>query len=72
MTIPYLVEKMKQVEHADRMGSSVASEVFAGVRMVVACGAEEKMGRRYEAWVGESRMRGLGMSFLVGIQQAPG
>lgn len=72
MTIPYLVEKMKQVEHADRMGSSVASEVFAGIRMVVACGAEGKMGKRYAEWVGESRRRGLRMSPLVAIQQAPG
>lgn len=62
---------MKQVEHADRMSSSLASEVFSSVRMVAACGAEGKMAEAYSEWVAESRKRGLLMSHLVAIQQAP-
>lgn len=72
LTIPHLVEKMKQVEHADRMSSSIASEVFGSIRMVAACGAEGKMSKKYSEWVKESRRRGLLMSPLVAIQQAPG
>jgi ATP-binding cassette subfamily B (MDR/TAP) protein 1 len=71
-TIPSLVMMMKEVEHADRMSSSVASEVFGSIRMVAACQAEDKMNERYSGWVKESRRRGLLMSPLVAIQQAPG
>lgn len=62
---------MKEVEHADRMSSSLASEVFSSIRMVVACGAEGKMAKGYAGWVQESRRRGLLMSSLVAMQQAP-
>ena len=63
---------MKEVEHADTMSSAIASEVFSLIRMVAACGAESKMVKRYAEWVDESRRRGLLMSPLVAIQQAPG
>jgi ATP-binding cassette subfamily B (MDR/TAP) protein 1 len=72
ITVPYLVTMMKEVEHADRMSSSIASEVFGSIRMVAACEAEGKMAKRYASWVEESRRRGLLMSPLVAIQQAPG
>jgi ATP-binding cassette, subfamily B (MDR/TAP), member 1 len=72
ITIPFLVKMMKEVEHADRMSSSIASEVFGSIRMVAACEAEEKMAKRYSGWVQESRRRGLLMSPLVAIQQSPG
>lgn len=72
VTIPLLANKMKEVEHADRISSSVASEVFSSIRMVVACEAEGKMAKRYAAWVKESQRRGLLMSPLVAIHQAPG
>ena len=71
-TIPRLVKMMKEVEHADRMSSSIASEVFTSIRMVAACGAEGKMARKYSSWVRESRRRGLLMSPVVAIQQSPG
>ncbi len=71
-TIPFLVKGLKEVEHADRMSASIASEVFESIRMVAACGAEEKMGKKYEGWVEESRRRGFLLSPLVAIQQAPG
>lgn len=71
-TIPFLVKKSKEVEHADRMTSAVASEVFSSIRMVAACGAEEKMAKRYASWVDESKRRGLLMSPWVAMQQAPG
>jgi len=71
-TIPYVVKGMKEVEHADRISSSIASEVFSSIRMVAACGAEGKMTKKYAGWVEESKRRGLLMSPLVAIQQAPG
>lgn len=72
VTIPFLVKMLKEVEHADRMSASIASEVFGSIRMVVACEAEGKMSKSYAGWVDESRRRGLLMSPLVAIQQSPG
>jgi ATP-binding cassette subfamily B (MDR/TAP) protein 1 len=71
-TIPFLVKGLKEVEDADKMGTSFASEVFEMIRMVAACGAEGKMAKKYSSWVEESRRRGLLLSFIVAIQQAPG
>jgi ATP-binding cassette, subfamily B (MDR/TAP), member 1 len=71
-TIVLIVKMYKEVEHADRMSSSVASEVFSSIRMVAACGAEKKMTERYAEWVEESKRRGLKLSPVIAIQQAPG
>ncbi|KAG4433458.1 hypothetical protein IFR05_011062 [Cadophora sp. M221] len=70
-TIPRFVDNMKEVEEADRMSSGVASEAFTSIRMIAACGAEEKMASKYADWVEESHRRGLRMSPLVALQQAP-
>ncbi|KAK3332340.1 P-loop containing nucleoside triphosphate hydrolase protein [Cercophora scortea] len=51
--------------------STTANEIFGSIRMISACGAEEKMAKRYAGWVDESRRRGLKMSPLIAIQQAP-
>jgi len=72
ITIPFLVKMLKEVEHADRMSASIASEVFGSIRMVAACEAEGKAAKIYAAWVDESRRRGLLMSSMVAIQQSPG
>jgi ATP-binding cassette subfamily B (MDR/TAP) protein 1 len=71
-TIPRLVKGLKQVEEADRASSSVASEAFSSIRMMTACEATDKMAKKYASWVQESKRRGLLMSSLVAIQQAPG
>ena len=72
VTVPFLTKMFTEVEHADRMSSSIASEVFSSIRMIAACGAESKMARRYAAWVEESRRRGVLMSPLMAMQHAPG
>lgn len=72
LTTPFMVKLLGEVQHADIQASTVANEIFGSIRMVAACGAEEKMGRRYAGWVDESRRRGLKMSPLVAVQQAPG
>jgi len=71
-TLPALVKGLKDIEHADMMSSSIASEVFEAIRMIVACGAEDKMAKKYSGWVEESRRRGFLLSPVVAIQQAPG
>ena len=71
-TVTYLVKGMKQVEHADRMSSAIASEAFGSIRMLAACGAEPIMSNRFAGWAKESRRRGLRLSPLVALQGSPG
>jgi len=62
---------MKEIEFADEKASSIAGEVLGSIRMIVACGAEGRIAKRYNGWVEESRRRGLKMSTIVGLQFAP-
>jgi len=71
VTTPFLVKLMNEVQHADIQASTAANEIFGSIRMIVACGAEGRIARRYAKWVDESRRRGLKMSPLVASQQAP-
>ncbi|KAK4225117.1 hypothetical protein QBC38DRAFT_531307 [Podospora fimiseda] len=70
-TTPFLVKLLNEVQHADIQASTTANEMFSSIRMVAACGAEEKMAKRYAGWVDESRRRGLKMAPLMAVQQAP-
>lgn len=71
-TTPFLVKRLNEVQQADMQASTTANEIFRAKRMVDACGANEKMARRYATWVDESRRRGLKMSPIIALQQAPG
>jgi len=71
VAIPIIVKMQKEVEHADEKASSIAGEVLASIRMIVACGAEDRIGRKYAGWVKEAERRSLKMSPFVGIQFAP-
>ncbi|KAK0709215.1 ABC transporter-like protein [Lasiosphaeria miniovina] len=71
VTTPFLVKILNDVQHADIQASTTANELFSSIRMIAACGAEEKMAKRYSGWVDESRRRGLKMSPLIAAQQAP-
>jgi ATP-binding cassette, subfamily B (MDR/TAP), member 1 len=69
--IPLVVKQNKEVEHADEKASSIAGEVLGSIRMIVACGAEGRVARKYSGWIQESLRRGLRLSPLIGIQFAP-
>jgi ATP-binding cassette subfamily B (MDR/TAP) protein 1 len=71
ITIPIVVRWTKEVEHADAKASSIAGEVLGSIRMIVACGAEGRIAKKYSGWVEESRRRGLRLSPLIGVQFAP-
>lgn len=71
ITIPIVVKWNKEVEHADEKASSIAGEVLGSIRMVVACGAEGRIARKYSGWIQESQRRGLKLSPLIGMQFAP-
>ena len=69
--IPITVRMTKDVMFADEKAASIAGEVLGSIRMIVACGAEGRIAKRYSGWVEESRRRGLLISPFMGAQFAP-
>lgn len=69
--IPIVVKLTKEVDHADAKAASIAGEVLGAIRMVVACGAEGRIAKRYAGWIQESNRRGMKKSPALGIQFAP-
>ncbi|KAK0628761.1 P-loop containing nucleoside triphosphate hydrolase protein [Bombardia bombarda] len=59
------------LDYVAYVASTTANEIFSSIRMIAACGAEERMAQRYAGWVDESRRRGLKMSPWIAAQQAP-
>lgn len=69
--LPISIKLQKSVDHANEKASSIASEVFGSIRMVVACGAEKRVVNTYSKWIDEARRRCLKLSPVLGIQFAP-
>ncbi|KAH7417080.1 P-loop containing nucleoside triphosphate hydrolase protein [Cadophora sp. MPI-SDFR-AT-0126] len=69
--VPIIIKMQKEMEHADEKASSIAGEVLASIRMIVACGAEGRVAKKYSGWIQESQRRGLKMSPMMGVQFAP-
>ncbi|KAH6709484.1 P-loop containing nucleoside triphosphate hydrolase protein [Leptodontidium sp. MPI-SDFR-AT-0119] len=69
--VPIIIKMQKEMEHADEKASSIAGEVLASIRMIVACGAEGRVAKKYAGWIQESQRRGLKMSPMMGVQFAP-
>ena len=69
--IPIVVKMTKEVEHADEKASSIAGEVLGSIRMIIACGAESRIAKKYSGWIEESKRRGLKISPWIGLQFAP-
>lgn len=69
--IPIVMKMSKNIEHADEKASGIAGEVLGSIRMIVACGSENRTAKKYSGWVEESRKRTLKMSPWVGVQFSP-
>jgi ATP-binding cassette, subfamily B (MDR/TAP), member 1 len=69
--IPVSIKFQKSMDHANEKASSIASEVFSSIRMVVACGAEKRVAATYSKWIEEARRRGLKLAPTLGLQFSP-
>lgn len=69
--IPVWLKSQKAVDYANGKATSIASEAIGAVRMIVACGAEGRVAKKHNYWVGEARRRGLRQSPLLGAQLGP-
>ncbi|CAK7232541.1 hypothetical protein SBRCBS47491_008306 [Sporothrix bragantina] len=62
IALPYLVKGEANLNRAETMANSIASESFGNIRMLMACGAEDKMATKYSVWVQKARQYGQRMS----------
>jgi len=69
--VPNVLRLTKDVMFADEKAASIAGEVLGSIRMIVACGAQDRIAKRYNGWVEESRRRGLLISPFMGANFAP-
>ena len=46
----------------------MASETFGGIRMITACGAEERITQKYATWVQEAKKHGQFTAPLIALQ----
>jgi ATP-binding cassette subfamily B (MDR/TAP) protein 1 len=69
---PLIMWRHVAVQEVEREASGVVSESLLGIRMVTACGAEERMATRYDKLAEEASAMSKKMSPLLAIQHAPG
>jgi ATP-binding cassette, subfamily B (MDR/TAP), member 1 len=69
---PLVVRKYVAMQEVEREASGVVREALAGIRMVAACGADEKIAGIYNGLVDRVAKLGNEMSPLLALQHAPG
>lgn len=71
IVIPIWLKIQKTIDFANGKATSIASETIAAIRMVIACGAENRVAQRHKHWIDEAKRRGLKESPLFGLQIGP-
>lgn len=66
--LPLIVKGVNKTTRAESKASSIASEALGSIRMIAACGAEERTHSRYLYWSDEARRLGQKTSPLVAFQ----
>lgn len=66
--LPFIVRGQARQTAAETKSSSIASEVFGSIRMVVACGAEKSMAARFAVWADAAKKHGQRTSPVMALQ----
>ncbi|KAL6908412.1 multidrug resistance-type transporter protein [Trichoderma evansii] len=66
--MPIIVKGHGRVTQAEAKSSAVASETFASIRMISACGAESRMAKKYGVSVEEAKMHAQRTSPFLSLQ----
>jgi ABC-type multidrug transport system fused ATPase/permease subunit len=53
--LPFIIKGQTRLTRADAKGTSVATEAFGTIRMITACGAQDRMSQRYAEWVTKAK-----------------
>ncbi|KAI1346307.1 multidrug resistance protein [Xylaria sp. FL0043] len=68
VVLPFVLKSTGRLTRAETKASSVASETFSSIRMVTACGAEDRMAKRFAVWVAAAKRHGQKTSPFIGVQ----
>ncbi|KAI5465862.1 P-loop containing nucleoside triphosphate hydrolase protein [Mariannaea sp. PMI_226] len=66
--VPFVLKVNTKITKSEGRANAVASEAFASIRMVAACGAESRIAKKYATFVEETKANGQLLSPLIGIQ----
>ncbi|KAK4164700.1 ABC transporter [Cladorrhinum sp. PSN259] len=66
--LPFILKGHGRMTKAEAKANSVASETFGGIRMITACGAEERITQKYATWVQEAKRHGQFTAPLIALQ----
>ncbi|PHH76094.1 hypothetical protein CDD80_1824 [Ophiocordyceps camponoti-rufipedis] len=68
LLLPCIVKSHDRMAKSEAKSSAVASEALAGIRMVMACGAETRVARKYARFVDEAKRHARFTSPFVALQ----
>ncbi|KAI1420386.1 multidrug resistance protein [Xylaria sp. FL1777] len=68
IVLPFVLKGTGRLTRAETKSSSIASETFSSIRMVTACGAEDRMAKRFAVWVAAAKRHGQKTAPLLGVQ----
>ncbi|KAI1824479.1 P-loop containing nucleoside triphosphate hydrolase protein [Xylaria intraflava] len=66
--LPFILKGTSRLNRAETKASAVASETFSSIRMVAACGAEDRMAKRFSVWVAAAKRHGQKTSPFAAVQ----
>ncbi|KAF1850312.1 ABC multidrug transporter-like protein [Cucurbitaria berberidis CBS 394.84] len=69
---PLVVKRYAVIQELERHASGVASEALSSIRMIAACGAEERLAQKYNKFVQQTRVLSQRLSPVLALQHAPG
>ncbi|KAF2732822.1 ABC transporter-like protein [Polyplosphaeria fusca] len=70
VAVYFMTRRWNKVSDADREGAGVASEAISSIRMVAACGAEDKVAKSYGEWVKLASSHGTKLSKWIALQSS--
>ncbi|KAI1176837.1 P-loop containing nucleoside triphosphate hydrolase protein [Nemania sp. FL0916] len=66
--LPFILKGTARMNRAETKSSAIASETFSSIRMVTACGAEERMAKRFAVWAAAAKRHGQWTAPFIGVQ----
>ncbi|KAK2030678.1 P-loop containing nucleoside triphosphate hydrolase protein [Colletotrichum zoysiae] len=66
--LPFIIKGHTEMTKAEGKASAVASEAFSSIRIIAACGAEDRIAARYARWVEVARQKGQFTAPLIALQ----
>ncbi|KAI1366748.1 multidrug resistance protein [Xylaria arbuscula] len=68
VVVPFVLKGTGRLTRAETKASAIASESFSSIRMITACGAEDRMANRFAVWVAAAKRHGQKTSPFLGLQ----